>query len=560
MDSNVVKQLNDFEPFLRFKPTWPFKQFIKCDQKIIALFTGNQYGKTGNVAYNYVLRIMGFHPVPEKNVVYFECECGKRIGAGFMAKDGLCPSCKKEMKIHERSTRIFRFASETLPGQTSTGKEEDIDSGRSEIKNTQYPEFRKWLPKFLIKRDITFRNPSIVIKDPHGGEDIVVEFVSYSQTVQQSAGVQRLSVWEDEEAPLDFHEEQIPRLVAEDGDLLISLTPANNLTWTYDDIFERAQVYYRSKTICDYANLEPVERTESKHRIAVIQAATDDNPTLNANVIETMFDSYDNPDVVSIRRYGIFKQVSGRIYKDFSYPVHMIDSKNYFPNGIFSEWTLARMIDYHEHKNWAIPFIALSPTNEAFIWAELDPSPEQFVTEQIAGQIAKVSGNKHFKLDIIDPLAAKTQTNTGTSVLDDLNYCFRKMRKEGVCQGAFWQTWDSKSTRGRDEIRKRLKNSKHCKKPFNNEVMKDGIKTYLPTLWIFNSCKKTAQSLRQWRLEEWAHSRDLITKDMKEKPQQKWSDFPTAIEAVFKDIRFKPTHRSAFNRESQMKSYFQGVA
>ena len=41
--------------------------------KIVAAFTGNQYGKTATFAFQYVLRILGWHPVPEKNVLYFEC-------------------------------------------------------------------------------------------------------------------------------------------------------------------------------------------------------------------------------------------------------------------------------------------------------------------------------------------------------------------------------------------------------------------------------------------------------------------------------------------------------
>ena len=32
----------------------------------------------------------------------------------------------------------------------------------AETKNTVYPELMKWMPPFLVKRDITIRNPSLI--------------------------------------------------------------------------------------------------------------------------------------------------------------------------------------------------------------------------------------------------------------------------------------------------------------------------------------------------------------------------------------------------------------
>lgn len=113
--------LNDWVGFFSFKPTWAFNKLINCYEDIICLFTGNQAMKTSNVAFWNVMSILGLLPVYEKNI------------------------------NPEDPIRILRFASEVLPGDT--GK------GGKEIKNTQYPEFKKWLPPSLIKKDITFRSP-----------------------------------------------------------------------------------------------------------------------------------------------------------------------------------------------------------------------------------------------------------------------------------------------------------------------------------------------------------------------------------------------------------------
>lgn len=559
LSEKQVKELNTLTNYLSFKETWIYKQFINIPMRILFLTFGNQGGKTSGVTRNYVARILGVHPIPKKNIVYFECEDRQKAKldnvlkkeyllkhksidsatwiSGKIPQDNICPECGKQVIQHTRGSRVFRFCSETLPGQSANVSKEGISA---EVKNTQYPEFKKWLPQFLIKKDITARNPAITIIDIFGGQDIIVEFVSYNQSVQSTAGPQRMSVWTDEQPPIDFLEEQYPRLIAEDGDLVITCTPADRLTHLYDSIFERAKYYFRTKTICDKFNLKQFERTDNNTDIAVFQAATDDNPTLSKDDIEAQFKDIDDPDALTIRRYGIFKQVSGRIFKSFDWNIHNISKEKYFAEGIPHGWNHFRGIDYHEHVNWACGMMVISPENEAFIYGEFNPSPENMVTIEIAREFALMGKDYKYTLNLIDPLATKVQVNTGLSVVDDLNRAFSEYKKENIGTGAYWQGWDTKSTRGRDELRKRLKNSTLVGKPFNNTIIKDGQKIYLPTLWILDNCRITAKAFKNWRLEERATTDP--TKDMKETPQQKWSHFPMVYECLFKHPACKPKY------------------
>jgi len=109
--------LNEWVGFFSFKSTWGFNQLIKSPEKFLCLFTGNQAMKTSGVAMYNVMSILNLLPIPEKNI------------------------------RNTDAIRIIRFASERLPGEGG-------DNNR-EIKNTQYPEFKKWLPPSLIKKDIT---------------------------------------------------------------------------------------------------------------------------------------------------------------------------------------------------------------------------------------------------------------------------------------------------------------------------------------------------------------------------------------------------------------------
>lgn len=608
-----IQQLNQFERFLSWNRTWPFQRFIHMPNSVVFLCTGNQFGKTAGTAYQYVLRILGYHPVPKKNLTYFECpkrleerqrsnessthyesphgyhkrkyrfEDGSEIEVpGWekgtwnildKPKDDLCPYCGSDIIVHKRKLKVFRFCSQTLPGDKETI--EGGDGTSAEVKNAVYPEFKKWLPPFLIKKDITFRSYAMTIKDPFAGQvllrdevnqgmDSIVEFVSYSQSVQSTAGTQKCSIWVDEEPPKDFWDEQIPRLWQEDGDIVLSLTPANFMSWTFDTLFEQASVYIRTKTICDALKTEenPMimgETTDSTTDIGVLQASSFDNPTISNDIIEKMMETGDDPDVKLTRLYGIHKQASGRVFKDFDYRIHVIDGKNYFPSGMYSSWKFARMIDYHEKNPWACTFIALNPFNEAFVWEELSPSPEKRVTREISHELAETSGDFKYDINLIDPLAQKIQSNTGTTVMEDLNSFFREFKREDVhpgFKGGYFESWDTKSTRGRDEVRRRLKWAKVCKVPFNNKISNQGISKYVPTLWIFNNCKETAKSLKQWRYEEWGDRQSRVNKDANEKPTQKFSHFCMCLEAIFKDKRFNPPRNITY--KPQLPGYFQG--
>jgi len=935
-----IKQLNAFENFMSWEVTDVFKRFVNSRSRVVSLFTGNQVGKTNMAMYQYVLRVLGWHPVPEKNILFFECPNKHTYNIKTVPKDAVCLKCNEKISIHKRNSRTFRLCAENLPNEKSdTGK----DGGSAETKNTVYPALKKWLPSYMIKKDITARNPAMSVHDPNSGmifdgkeyqgADIIFEFVSYNQSVQSTAGVQRCGcvaegqrvlmsdgIWRniesikagdelicealgghtsrqrtnkvkemkfmgvkdvykyhcqkgisfevtedhrimipgkgksdykeagllnvgdrvvcklsdiegvdtmdkwflaflglylgdgyssrktlkitngnddtmkslesmlpdniylrkkefkddhvpdyhvtdtrqginsvvdilkllglynkrskdkfipdalfrqtekniaiflrylyaadgwangsivgycstsyrlsqdvhlllrrleirstvnkrefannwntqwwvticqsrdiikfsdivgiegkmealgkvkrsceeklknkkekshfvkdidnvarlnhsvaiksieyvgqenvydimmetggwdfrkkgdkqyirkiarsqrnnfliqggvvvhncyfDEEPPSEFYKEQPPRLLAENGDIIIGLTPASYISWTYDEIFEKAKTYYRSKAICDYLSKEDgyivkqVEHTNNSLDITVIQAATDDNPTLNSEVIEEMFSHYDDPDDIAIRRYGIFKQVSGRIFKDFEYSTHFIDGDKYFPDGIpHDTWVHARGIDYHSQTPWACAVLSISRTNEVFVWGEMNPSPEKMTTREIARALAVMGKDYKFTLNLIDPFAKATSKDNIT-VLDDLNRAFYDLKSENIGLGGYWQAWDTKGEKGRDAIRERLKNSKIVGKPFNNTVVKNGQKINLPTIWVLNNCKLMAQSMRQWRWEEWADSRSRSQKDAKNKPMQKWSHMCMVVEAVLKEAAFRPTNRN----------------
>lgn len=483
--------------------------------------TGNQFGKNECGVMDYTFSILGWHPNKLKNV------------------------------NPEDTVRTFRFASNTLPSESET----------DEVKNTQYPAFKRRFPLDLIEKDITARKPVVTVKTPDG-KNLNIEYVSFGQEIQSGAGVQRKRIWIDEECSEGFFEEQLPRLLAADGDILFTFTPVpGSIGWMFDTMYERAKYIYRT----DAVRARIKERTgevypecqitDSTEDICVIMAATDDNPIYERlaqkraeqlgvpvtakEYIDSMFDMYDDEDVIDARRYGLFRQLSGKIHKSFTPNTHVIEYAKYFPEGIPFGWKHFRGIDYHNSNPWACVWMSVSPDDEMFVWCDHSGNIQRKTSYDIGLEIAQKSGDYKYLLDLIDPLANSKQTNTNLTTIEDLNRYFIQFKRDKIGTGAHWQPWDTKGSRGREEMTKRLLNSLKVGKPFNNKVIV-GDRSYdrtqlLPTIWITDNCRNLIESLKNWRLEEWG-TRDMLSRnDPKEVAQQRWSHFPIAVECLLKN-------------------------
>jgi hypothetical protein len=603
----IDSELLPYVGYLAYRKTIVWKYMTETDAKYIYLGSGNREGKTETIVHGEVITpILGNHPIGHRNILPTDRDGG----------------------------RIIRLASKTLPNDPEGG----------EIKNTLYPAVKRMLPPNLLKKDITQRKPIMTVKDPKGGPDIFLEFVSYGQDADAMAGVERKKIILDELPPYNFYEEQIPRISTTNGCMVFGIT-STEANWAFDELWERARQYIRTPRVRKYLkdtegkDYPEVENTDSDKDIVVIVAATDDNPIwpsvilvdaigswmrqvhdakvidwskangdakpildmlelsqyrrifpadmkdARARVVDTVeklkkqypelskyplvipkikefIDKtfiYDDPDTMAMRRYGIMKQSSGAIYKDFQWNIHMIPMSKYFPSGIPHEWKHARLIDYHQTNPWACHFISLSPQDEAFVWQEWAPSPEKLIVMQIARQLAMWSGDYKYTFDLMDPLASENVPMVGRSVMQEMNRLFLEMKREGLCTGAYWKSWDTKSTKGQDEIRKRLKNARICGRPFSNKLVENGKVTILPTLWIADHCKMTAQSLKNWRRDEYRDKNALVNNDQKEKGTQKWSHYCMTIEAAFKHPAFTPPNPDAhpMDRSPVQKNYGQ---
>lgn len=478
------------------KATGQLKALMKMDYNIVGIFSGNQAGKTWGVAYTYFLRILGIHPVERLN----------------------------------KLARKIRCMSPSLP---QPGGNDDQD-------NTQYLEFKKLLPAEMIVKDVTARNSSVIVRRPDGSNSIL-EFKSVHQEMQDLGRIQLSSCWHDEETPRGHRDECKMRLLAEGGDELFSLTPTNALSYTYAEVWQRAEEIYRTPTIQKKFNLPEREYPNKGTNIGCIQMATDDNPTLELSTIDFLFQDITDPAELALRRYGVFSQISGRVHKTYDPAICYIDFKKLFDR-IPYEWMHTIGIDYHESRiPWSIGFMSCSPDDEWFLWKELHPAidgPNAYNTYDITKMILRSCDDYIYKACLMDPLANKKQSNTNTSVIDDINRHVHQIRRDtGIGTNMFFQPWDTKGVGGRDEISKRFKNASRVGRPFNNLVRENGKLRRLPTLWISHECPKFHKSIMNWCYGEFVTASVKAVNDPKPTPQQKNSHDCMVLECLAKDNR-----------------------
>jgi hypothetical protein len=496
---HIAQALNLWANYLAFKQTEQLYVMLRLPHKTVALFAGNRAGKTATAAYHYVARLLGQHHNADKN----------------------------------RLMKKVRCMSSTLP--------ENDDADVQD--NAQYTELKRLIPPGLIIKDITARSSNLVVKRPVGlsSDRTVFEFRSSKQELQDLGKINVSSLWHDEETPKDKREECKMRLLSEGGDEVFTLTATNPYSYTFDEVWKQAAYIFRTKTIANYFGLKQVEKIKTGRDIACIVMATDDNPVLSPEDIERIFEDVTDPDVLALRRYAVFRQVSGRVHKTYNPQICYIPFQKYFPSGIPYEWVHARGVDYHESRTpWSIGWVSANMNDEWFLWQEFHPAidgPNAYNTYDIAKAVARKSEDYYYTVNLIDPLANKKQPNTLFSTTDDLNRHFSQLRSEGVGTPCFWEGWDTKGTKGRDEIAKRFKNAVRCGKPFNNSIREKGIVKYLPTLWICDTCPKFHKSIMDWSYGEWVTESSKSINDQKSTPQQKNSHDNMVLEALGKDGR-----------------------
>jgi len=353
----LTEQFAGYNSYIR---TWIYEKFMHSPLKFLCFFTGNKWGKTIAVARCSGERILGRHPIPRKNVLYFTCtnddednrhEFSPRDMKQMFPRTGPlielrgeeeCPNCTAPIEEVKRQERVIRFASGALPmeGEDSYHRKADkgSDSDTLEVKNVQYPAFKKIFPPYLIYKDPTTRVKNLVLHDVYNRGHITIEFTSFKQSLITKTGHSRLWVWGDEQMSEEEVSDAKARVVFEKGDIILTCTPiptpSSHLSFYYNEFYEKARIYYRTEAVANKMTevygrtFGRMEETDSDMSCAVFQASSYDNPKIDHREVDELLMTHDDPVMNDIKIFGLFKQLSGKIFPCFDYHVHCYGGGN----------------------------------------------------------------------------------------------------------------------------------------------------------------------------------------------------------------------------------------
>lgn len=302
---------------------------------------------------------------------------GKTVGGGvemvnrLLGRDPFKP-VKHKPPIHARAVGV------------------DFDHG---IEKIVKPEIARWLPPSALQNgswEDSFSKEFRTLTLENGS---TLEFMSYDQDLDKFAGTSRHAIWFDEEPPQEIYNECLMRLIDVSGDLWVTMTPVEGMTWVYDDLYIAAM---------------------TDENIHVTEVDIEENPHINPGEIDILMSGLSS-DEVQARRHGKFVQIGGLIYK-------MLSEKHFIENIIPpKEFLHFRMMD-HGFSN---------PT--AWLWGAVDRDSRIFIYDEHykAGEIVSWhAGKVHEKTkehleyngsvpvySVGDPSIAQSDAITGTSVL-----------------------------------------------------------------------------------------------------------------------------------------------
>ena len=164
------------------------------------------------------------------------------------------------------------------------------------------PEIARWMPKSDLKNgswEDSYDKATRTLTIENGSW---VEFMTYEQDIEKFAGTSRHWTWFDEEPPKYIWDECRARLIDTNGDWWITMTPVEGLTWTFEDVYNRAlELGY-----------------------LVVEIEMDENPYLGHDEIETYFAGMSEDDKKA-RRKGQYIPVGGFIYANFISDANWLD-------------------------------------------------------------------------------------------------------------------------------------------------------------------------------------------------------------------------------------------
>lgn len=396
---------------------------------------------------------------------------------------------KKQKKFHKSDSNGRLYIGGNRTGKTTGGINEDIWwlTGRhpylslpeppifgrvttvdflSGAEGIIIPQLKQWLPPSDLVNgswEDSYNKQQHLLTLSNGSQ---LEIRSYDQELEKFAGVPRHFTHFDEEPPFDIFKECKARLVDFNGRWWMTMTPVEGMTWTLDEIFEKAGKLIHVTTVDIH-----------------------DNPHLTKEAIETLLEGYDENER-KIRGKGKYIAVAGMVFKHFDATTHVI--KAGIPNS--TDWVHYQSLDAGYTNPTAVLYHAVhKKTGVVVTYAEHYKS--EWTVQQHAellnakDKLLKENHNIEFFLKVADPAIKQRQQVTGHSI--QIEYS-----KHGI----YWALGNNAKEAGIDKMNNYLR---------------------LGKWFITEDCPNTIREVRKLRVADYATSKLREKNNKKEEARKK---------------------------------------
>jgi len=354
------------------------------------------------------------------------------------------------------------------------------------IRQTIMAKFDEWAPRSLIKRiEKNTRGIPVAIEWTNGS---IVYLMSNDQDDMAFEGPAGHWFWCDEPPEYRKYTGLKRGLVDHGGHCWITMTPLSQ-PWINDTLVERAG--------------DPGSGI-SLHKFSIWDNCVENGGYLERAAIESFLQDL-REEELEARLHGNFLHLAGLVYKTWEpNPPFWVPERE-----IPRNWPRVQLVDPHSHKPLALMWVAVSPSNMAYVYRATYERSLRTVTDA-ANYIKRIEGWKTLSdpgesaepvaLRIIDWSANTEERTSGTSILG-------KFAQEGLF---YHKAKKANAEFGYDAI---------------HEALKLKTEWSTPQLVVFNTCAPVKQNFMHFCYDDWATSRQSELKGPKEGYRSRDDDF-----------------------------------
>lgn len=431
---------------------------------------------------------------------------------------------EKQRRFHESQKRIRLFCGGNRSGKSTAGIAEDLafalgksswqeEDGRdlpecptkgliaapdfiNSHKKVIVPKLKELAPKSFFKK---------IERGQHGVESrfyctngSVIDLMSYDQDHMKYEGADYDWAHFDEPPPRDIWIAVRRGLLDRGGRAWFTLTPLRE-PWIFDEIHSQAGF---------------------DDSIDTFQVDIRDNPYLIPEEVDE-FEKSLTIDEQEARLHGKWMHLTGLVYKEFSRDVHVVKDFK-----IPMEWPKGLVVDPHDRKPFAMAWFAVNPKNDIYFYDEWPDEPfheirsADWIIDDYAGIVKQKekSFSDSIRWRIMDP-------NFGRAI-DVRNKL--TIAEEFEPHGLYFDTEvDDGIERGHLAVKQTLRYLKD--KPISS-INK-------PKLFFLERCWNTIFGMEHYQWDEFVKAE---SKGFKEKPKQRYKDFPDLVRYT---IMFEPYYQ-----------------